>query len=170
MRHSKPFGAIDAGIVIAGLSLLSQMFQRGQAGYHQLERQGSHAFKLGQEGYHRLEKQGSEALRRGQEGYHRLEKQGLAPPAWALPLIGIGAAAATIAAINPDRIVPRAIKWVKQQFGVTTPTRRRTKALKRARTAPKTRAKAASARAKMNHVAASASGKRARKTQAESRR
>jgi hypothetical protein len=167
MRHSKTFGAIDAGIVLAGLSLLSQVFKQGQAGYQQLERQGSHVFKLGQEGFQQLEKQGSQALKRGQEGYHRLERQGLAPPAWTLPLIGIGAAAAAIAAINPDRIVPRAIRWMKQTFLPATTTRRRTKAAKRARMSPKSRAKSASARAKMNHLA---SGKKARRTQADARR
>jgi hypothetical protein len=133
MRHSKTFGAIDAGIVLAGLSLLSQVFKQGR------------------------------------DGYHRLEKQGVAPPAWTLPLVGIGAAAATIAAINPDRIVPRSIRWFKQTFMPTTPTRRRTKAAaaKRVR-ATKARVKSARARSKMYHLAAS--GKKMRRSQAEARR
>jgi hypothetical protein len=150
MRHSKTFGAIDAGIVLAGLSLLSQVFKRGQEGYQQLE------------------KQGSQVLKRGQKGYQRLERQGLAPPPWTLPLIAIGAAAATIAAINPDRIVPRTVRWFRQTFLPSTPTRRRTKAAaaKRMR-ATKARVKSASARAKMNHLA---SGKKTRKSHAEARR
>lgn len=73
MTNTHRFGAIDAGVVLAGLSLLSQLFNRGR------------------------------------EGYHTLEKQGLAPPAWVLPIIGLGAAAATIVALNPERIFSRVV-------------------------------------------------------------
>ena len=104
MRYSKAFGAIDAGVVLAGLSLLSQVFKQGRQGVQSLEK-----------------------------GYHQLERDGMAPPAWTLPLIGIGAAAATIAAINPDRVVPRAIKWLKSNLGLS-PSRGRRRSVTRART------------------------------------
>lgn len=73
MTNTNRFGAIDAGVVLAGLSLLSQLFNRGR------------------------------------EGYHTLEKQGVAPPAWVLPIIGLGAAATTIVALNPERIFSRVV-------------------------------------------------------------
>ena len=173
MTRKATFGAIDAGVVLAGLSVLSQVMKRGREGYRSLEGRSL-------DGYHTLEKRGREGLRalekRGLEGYHALEKRGregyealeqFAPPSWSLPLIGIGAAAVTIAAINPDRIVTRAIKWMKQSLGLSSPPPKRRKvAAKRSRSpARKARAKSTNARAKMNHVA----GKRRRTAPSEIR-
>lgn len=108
MTNSTRFGAIDAGVVLAGLSLLSQLFNRGR------------------------------------EGYHTLEKQGVAPPAWVLPIIGLGAAAATIIALNPERIFSR----VAGLFSATPKRTVRARSKGRAQLAnkPKSRAKKSTAK------------------------